>query len=264
MPSDLWIARSGPKPLIIAHRGGAALAAENTVEALQAAACCGADAIETDIRLTKDGTFVCMHDDDLRRLCGNARAVSDVDLATLRHLLPATMTLREALAASGSLGVLLDIKLADPRQVGRILDEVAGAHAAGRTMLGLRSLELIAAARSAREDIAILAFLEEPDAARRARDAGADWFRLWQGDASPERSALVRRAGLHLAIMVGQPRSTPLPEYPPFPVGLIDREGLERLRPIGPEAILLDDPRLAAGCFGQGLPPGSDQQSMPA
>ncbi|TCN29036.1 glycerophosphoryl diester phosphodiesterase [Sinorhizobium americanum] len=250
MPSDFWFGRSGRDPLIVAHRGGAALAGENTADALHAAARAGADAIETDIRLTKDGALICMHDDDLRRLCGDGRAVSDVDLATLKRLLPATMTLREALTASGSLGVLLDVKLSDPQHVQRVVDEVTEASATERTMLGLRSLDLIATVRSAKADIAILAFLEEPDSATRARNAGADWFRLWQGAASPERAAIVRHAGLLLAVMVGQPRSIPLPEYPPFPVGLVDGEGLERLRAIGPDAILLDDPRLAAGRFG--------------
>jgi glycerophosphoryl diester phosphodiesterase len=245
MSSDLWIGRSGRKPLIIAHRGGAALAAENTVEALRAAEGAGADAIETDIRLTKDGAFVCMHDDDLRLLCGDGISVSAVDLATLRQLLPSTMTLHEALAASGPLGVLLDIKLNDPVPLALIIDEVARANAIERTMLGLRSFDLIACARSVRPDIAILAFVEDPDSAAQARDAGADWFRLWQGAASPERAAIVRDAGLRLAVMVGQPRSIPLPEYPPFPVGLIDREGLEQVHRIEPDAILLDDARLA-------------------
>ena len=250
MPSDFWIGRFGRKPLIIAHRGGAALAGENSVEALRAAAGAGADAIETDIRLTKDGALVCMHDEDLRRLCGDSRRVSDIEFATLRQVLPATMTLHEALATSGSLGVLLDIKIADPAQLVRIIDEVVAAHATGRIMLGLRSLGLIAAARAVRKDIAILAFLEEPESSAQARDAGADWFRLWQGAASLESAAIVRHVGLHLAVMAGQPRSVPLPEYPPYPVGIIDEEGLEHLHRIGPDAILLDDPRLAAKHFG--------------
>lgn len=250
MTSGFWNAPE-LKPLIIAHRGGAALAAENTVAAFQAAAAAGADAIETDLRRTKDGALVCLHDADLQRLCGDPRAVADLDMTTVRNLLPAVMTLETALAASAPMAVLLDIKLTDPTSLGQVIDRVERGGAVERTMLGLRSLALIAAARRARTDIAILGFLGDPDSVTAARDAGADWFRLWQGAATAERAATVRHAGMRLAVMVGQPRAIPLPEYPPFPVGLVDQEGLERLRPLVPDAILLDDPRLAAAGFRQ-------------
>jgi glycerophosphoryl diester phosphodiesterase len=49
------------KPLIIAHRGGAKESTENTVEAFQRAARIGADGIETDLRLTRDGVVVIYH-----------------------------------------------------------------------------------------------------------------------------------------------------------------------------------------------------------
>src|SRR5690348_11721649 len=88
------------RPLVIAHRGGALLAGENTAQAFRAAAQAGADAVETDIRLTRDGALVCVHDADLRRLCGDPRAVADLDLAMLRRLLPSVMTLVEAIAVS--------------------------------------------------------------------------------------------------------------------------------------------------------------------
>jgi glycerophosphoryl diester phosphodiesterase len=234
------------RPLVIAHRGGAALAAENTAAALQAAALAGADAIETDVRQTCDGALVCVHDADLLRLCNDPRAVADVDLATLRNLLPGIMTLPEALVESGPLGILLDFKIADQTALVRVIDEVERAGAAGRAMLGLRSLALIHAARARTTDIAILAFLDDPDSGDVADAAGADWFRLWQGSASADRAAAIRRAGLRLAVMVGQPRSVTLPEYPPFPVGEVDSEGLARIAGIGPDAILLDDPRLMA------------------
>jgi glycerophosphoryl diester phosphodiesterase len=93
----------------------------------------------------------------------------------------------------------------------------------------------------------ILAFLDDPDAAPQARRAGADWFRLWEGAATASRAMAARAEGLRLAVMVGQPLGEPLPgEYPPFPVGHIDHEGLEGLAAIKPDAILLDDPRLIA------------------
>ena len=247
--SNWWTDRPGRKPLIIAHRGGAALAPENSAEALRAAAQAGADAVETDVRLTRDGALVCIHDADLLRLSGDPRAVADLDLATLRRLLPAVMTLEQALAASGSLGVLLDVKLMESTQLPLVIDAVAAAKALDRVMLGLRGIDLITSALGASQDVAILAFLGEPDAIEAAARAGANWFRLWQAAVTADLAATVRAAAMRLAVMVGQPRPVPLPEYPPFPVGLIDREGLTRLRAFAPDAILLDDPRLAADCF---------------
>jgi glycerophosphoryl diester phosphodiesterase len=58
------------KPLIIAHRGGARESTENTVEAFQRAGRIGADGIETDIRLTRDGVVVIYHDDIFGRVEG--------------------------------------------------------------------------------------------------------------------------------------------------------------------------------------------------
>lgn len=58
------------KPAVVAHRGGAKEYTENTVEAFQRAAKLGAKAIETDIRLTKDGVVVIYHDDNVGRVEG--------------------------------------------------------------------------------------------------------------------------------------------------------------------------------------------------
>ena len=115
------------KPLVIAHRGGALLAAENSAAAFQAAAAVGADAVETDVRQTADGHLVCFHDDTLERLCGDPRAVAEIELATLRQKIPSILTLREALSASRPLGVLLDVKLLDGVALEGILRDLAGA-----------------------------------------------------------------------------------------------------------------------------------------
>jgi glycerophosphoryl diester phosphodiesterase len=56
------------KPLIIAHRGASALAPENTFAAFQKAIEDGADGIEFDVRLAKDGVPVVFHDSTLNRL----------------------------------------------------------------------------------------------------------------------------------------------------------------------------------------------------
>ncbi len=244
MAIGLWKRSPDRRPLAIAHRGGAALAAENSISAFKTAAAAGVDAIETDVRLTRDGVPVCVHDPDLSRLCGDPRAVSDLDLATLRSLLPSIVTLGDALGASDPLGILLDIKLSHEGQIAQIISDVAQCDAMRRALIGLRSIALIDTTRRLSKDVAILAFLEDPACADAARAAGADWFRLWQGWATPAVSDAVREAGMRVAVMVGQPRSIALPEYPPFPVGQVDQYGLERILAIKPDAILLDDPRM--------------------
>jgi glycerophosphoryl diester phosphodiesterase len=77
------------KPLIIAHRGGARESTENTVEAFQRAARIGADGIETDLRLTRDGVVVIYHDDIFGRVEGlpkpqQTRPVADMVYQELR------------------------------------------------------------------------------------------------------------------------------------------------------------------------------------
>jgi glycerophosphoryl diester phosphodiesterase len=59
-----------PSPWLVAHRGGSALAPENTLAAFDRAAVLGADAIETDVRLSADGVVMVFHDEDTVRLTG--------------------------------------------------------------------------------------------------------------------------------------------------------------------------------------------------
>jgi glycerophosphoryl diester phosphodiesterase len=54
-------------PPVIGHRGAAALAPENTLAGLRAAAAAGAHWVEFDVKLTADGVAVLMHDDTLER-----------------------------------------------------------------------------------------------------------------------------------------------------------------------------------------------------
>ncbi|MFJ4789093.1 glycerophosphodiester phosphodiesterase [Streptomyces sp. NPDC088794] len=54
-------------PSVVAHRGASALAPENTLAAVDAAAGLGVDWVENDVQRTKDGELVVIHDDSLRR-----------------------------------------------------------------------------------------------------------------------------------------------------------------------------------------------------
>ena len=77
---------TAPNPLVIAHRGASAQAPENTLPAFQLAWKQGADAIEADFQLTKDGHIVCFHDTDTKRLAGQQLAIADATLEELRQI----------------------------------------------------------------------------------------------------------------------------------------------------------------------------------
>jgi glycerophosphoryl diester phosphodiesterase len=74
------------RPWLVAHRGGAALAPENTLPAFDLAARLGADAFETDVHLAADGAVVVFHDDETSRLTGAPGTIEERTLAEVRAL----------------------------------------------------------------------------------------------------------------------------------------------------------------------------------
>ena len=73
-------------PLVIAHRGGAALRPENTLVAFEHALTLGADVLELDVRATADGRLVVIHDATVDRTTNGTGAVGTLPLAELREL----------------------------------------------------------------------------------------------------------------------------------------------------------------------------------
>ncbi|MEW6116649.1 MAG: glycerophosphodiester phosphodiesterase family protein [Nitrospirota bacterium] len=84
--------------LKVGHRGAKAYEVENTLESFQKAIELGANAVEFDVRKTKDGELIIIHDDNLKRVFGDD---IPVHLATLKELKQVTgeriLTLEEAL-----------------------------------------------------------------------------------------------------------------------------------------------------------------------
>jgi glycerophosphoryl diester phosphodiesterase len=74
------------RPLFFAHRGGAALAPENTLPAYENGLALGADALELDIHYTRDGEIVVIHDDMLDRTTNGSGPVAALTLDELRRL----------------------------------------------------------------------------------------------------------------------------------------------------------------------------------
>ena len=69
---------------VVGHRGNCAHAPENTLVSFRQAVALGVDALEFDVRLTRDGEVVVVHDPTLTRTTGVAGEVRDMTLAELR------------------------------------------------------------------------------------------------------------------------------------------------------------------------------------
>lgn len=105
--------------LVVAHRGASASEAENTLAAFERAIASGADAIELDVRLTRDGVPVVLHDADVARTTDGRGPIRALRLDEARRLRIRTAdgattsipTLQEALALlSGQVGLDVEIK----------------------------------------------------------------------------------------------------------------------------------------------------------
>jgi len=75
-----------PRPLVVAHRGSSAALPEHTIGAYMRAIAEGADGLECDVRLTRDGHLVCIHDGRLNRVSNGTGRVSRHVLAELDEL----------------------------------------------------------------------------------------------------------------------------------------------------------------------------------
>ncbi|WP_162269048.1 glycerophosphodiester phosphodiesterase [Mycobacterium sp. VKM Ac-1816D] len=73
-------------PFVVAHRGASAERPEHTLAAYELALQQGADGVECDVRLTRDGHLVCVHDRRVDRTSDGTGLVSEMTLAQLREL----------------------------------------------------------------------------------------------------------------------------------------------------------------------------------
>ena len=110
---------SAPSPVdVICHRGNSADAPENTLASIRAAFELGCDVVEIDVRRSRDGVPVIIHDDTVDRTTDGAGHVADLTLAELKTLDAGSWkgdrfsgeripTLEEALLAARDKGPLL-------------------------------------------------------------------------------------------------------------------------------------------------------------
>jgi len=102
--------------LVIAHRGASAYEPENTLRSIKRALNLGADMVEIDVRTTKDGHIVVIHDATVDRTTNGRGYVKDMTLEELKKLdaglgerIP---TLQEVISlVKGRVGLVIEIKV---------------------------------------------------------------------------------------------------------------------------------------------------------
>lgn len=119
------------RPRVVAHRGAAAEAPENTLEAFDLALELGADALELDVRLARDGTPVVIHDETLDRTTSATGPVRERDAGELRRL--AVPGLDIVLERYPEPEITVDVK--DPEATARVVELLERRDRIGRTVL---------------------------------------------------------------------------------------------------------------------------------
>jgi glycerophosphoryl diester phosphodiesterase len=141
------------RPVVFAHRGGLALAPENTMAAFDNGLACGADGLEFDVHLSHDGVPVIIHDPTVDRTTNGTGAVADLTAAELAALdagwrfeLDGTFPFRgrglgvpalsDVLARYRSVPLLVELKTSEPRLARTVADLVRQAGAVDRVTIG--------------------------------------------------------------------------------------------------------------------------------
>jgi len=121
-------------PLVYAHRGGAALRPENTIAAFDHGLACGADGLEFDVHLARDGVVVIHHDETLDRTTTGRGRVADRTAAELEAFdVPA---LADVLGRYPDVPLIIELKGDSSELARRVVDLLRAAHAVERTALG--------------------------------------------------------------------------------------------------------------------------------
>lgn len=134
----------------VAHRGDPYLFRENTLDSLRCALERGADAVEIDVRLTRDGVPVLLHDETLKRLWEVDRPLSALSAEEVRGLTDGGVpTLAQALAATDGSRVMVDMCGRVDRRVAERVVDVVRQEGAGERVYYTAEAEAMLAVRAA-------------------------------------------------------------------------------------------------------------------
>jgi len=147
------------RPLVFAHRGGSALAPENTIAAFDNGLALGADGLELDVHLSRDGTVVVHHDRTLDRTTALRGPIAARTVDELRGA--AVPSLAEVLARYREVRIIIEMKVNRAELAAATLDVIRRADAVERVCLGSFGWRVLRAARAIEPRVATSAAREE-------------------------------------------------------------------------------------------------------
>lgn len=223
--------------VFVAHRGGIVPGyPENTLAAFAQAIEHGAGVIEIDLRATRDGEIVVIHDETVNRTTDGRGRVDEMTSAELSALdagngqrIPTYEEVLEFVAGK-DVDLLLDIKQGpglDKREVVRVTYEHG---AASNVIVGPRSVEDLREFSELDPDLRTLGFIADVNGIEPFIDAGVDIIRLWPEWIEADTGLVERVHRLGKPVWVT--------------AGAAPREELERLVGLGVDGILSDSPAL--------------------
>jgi glycerophosphoryl diester phosphodiesterase len=148
-----------PRPLVFAHRGGSALAPENTIAAFDNGLALGADGLELDVHLSRDGAVVVHHDRLLDRTTPLRGPIAERTVEELRRA--GVPTLAEVLARYPDPRIIVEMKVNTSALAAATIDVIRRAGAVERVCLGAFGLHVLRAARAIEPAIATSGSREE-------------------------------------------------------------------------------------------------------
>ncbi len=203
------------KPVtIVAHRGLAEGMPENTLAAFRQSIASGIAIIEIDLRVTKDGQLVVIHDETLDRTTDCRGRVAELTLARIRqcdagwpsHNGERVPTFDEVLelVKSTPARLLADIKTGAP--LDPVLAAIRDRRAETKVILGLRREDQVAYTRATLPGVTVLAYMPRAADAAAFAQAGAHLIRLWSDwvEADPSLVSRTNALGPDVWIMVGR------------------------------------------------------------
>ncbi len=189
---DVNIAKAAKKvKQIVAHRGASLERPECTLVSCRRAIDVGATAIEVDVRTSKDGHLVILHDRTLDRTTDGTGPVNKKTLAELKKLDAGSWvskryrneripTLREVLkVCKGKTDVLLDLKESGAEYDKKVVNEVNKYGDSEQIVIGVRSVEQARRLRKLLPKARQIGLIPDTKSIEAFAKAGVETIRLW-------------------------------------------------------------------------------------